>query len=78
MYCGEFGVINNCFKDDKGGLNWVSDMLDIFTKYNVHYTYHAYHEDAFGLYYGYNSTIDYNYSNMSLIKLFKTKLTGKP
>jgi len=78
MYCGEFGVINNCFKDDKGGLNWVSDILDIFTKYNVHYTYHAYHEDAFGLYYGYNTPIDHNNGNMPLIKLFKTKLTGKP
>lgn len=77
MYCGEFGAINNCFKDDKGGLNWVNDMLDIFTRYNVPFTYHAYHEDAFGLYYGYNSPIDHNNGNMALIKLFKTKFTGK-
>ena len=77
MYCGEFGVINNCFKEDKGGLNWVSDMLDIFKKYNVHYTYHAYHEDSFGLYYGYNSPIDHNNGNMPLIKLFKTKPGGQ-
>ncbi|MFL5729467.1 MAG: glycoside hydrolase family 5 protein [Cytophagaceae bacterium] len=73
LYCGEFGVINNCFQG-KGGLQWVNDMLDLFEKYNVHYTYHSYHEDAFGLYYGYNTLPDPGNGNEALIKLFKTKL----
>jgi endoglucanase len=73
LYCGEFGVISGCFAG-KGGLKWVNDMLDIFEKYKVHYTYHSYHEDAFGLYYGYNNPPDPGNANEGLIKLFKSKL----
>jgi endoglucanase len=76
LYCGEFGVISGCFAG-KGGLTWVSDMLDIFEKYQVHYTYHSYHEDAFGLYYGYNTLPSPNNANQELIKLFRSKLKGK-
>jgi endoglucanase len=76
MYCGEFGVINNCFAG-KGGLQWVNDMLDIFNKYSVHYTYHSYHEDAFGLYYGYDTPPESSRSNTELINLFRKKLKEK-
>jgi endoglucanase len=77
LYCGEFGVISGCFAPGKGGLNWVSDMLDIFEKYQVHYTYHSYHEDAFGLYYGYNTLPSPNNANQDLIRLFRSKLKKK-
>ena len=74
MYCGEFGVISGTFEDGKGGLNWVEDMLDIFKAHNTHFTYHSYHEDAFGIYRGYGSMVDPNNANHELIELFKRKL----
>ena len=52
LYMGEFGVGLPCFENGKGGLVWVEDMVDILKTNNIHFTYHAYHEDAFGLYLG--------------------------
>lgn len=52
LYMGEFGAGIPCFENDKGGLLWVADMYDILKAKNIHFTYHAYHEDAFGLYLG--------------------------
>ena len=52
LYMGEFGAGTPCFKNDKGGLIWVSDMVDLLKKRNIHFSYHSYHESAFGLYYG--------------------------
>ncbi len=74
MYCGEFGVISYTFQNEKGGINWVEDMLDIFEKHNTHFTYHSYHEDAFGIYYGYGGLVDPSNANQDLIDLFKRKL----
>lgn len=74
MYCGEFGVISYTFQNEKGGINWVEDMLDIFEKHNTHFTYHSYHEDAFGIYYGYGGKVDPSNANEDLINLFKRKL----
>ena len=47
MYLGEFGAYRACFEHDKGGLAWVSDMLDILRERSLPFTYHADHEDAF-------------------------------
>lgn len=74
LYLGEFGVYEACFKRKKGGLDWVNDMLDIAIKHKIHFTYHAYHEDAFGIYKGYNELPKENDSNKKLIELFKEKL----
>lgn len=50
LYLGEFGAAINAFKDDRGGERWVEDMLEICLKYQIHFSYHAYHESTFGLY----------------------------
>lgn len=50
LYLGEFGVIRHCFEQNRGGLNWVGDMLDLLIERNVHFTYHSYHELAFPLF----------------------------
>ena len=50
VYCGEFGAGAPTFKNDRGGEIWVRDMLELFSKYNVGYNYHTFHEDSFGLY----------------------------
>lgn len=74
LYMGEFGVGIHCFQNGKGGLQWVTDMIDIAKANNLHFTYHSYHEDSFGLYFGYGSLPDPAQANQPLIDLFKTKL----
>lgn len=70
LYMGEFGTGTPCFQNNKGGLQWVRDMVDIAKVYNIYFTYHAYHEDSFGLYYGYGSLPDPAQANQPLIDLF--------
>jgi endoglucanase len=74
LYMGEFGVGIHCFQNNKGGLQWVSDMVDIAKANALHFTYHSYHEDNFGLYYGYGSLPDPSKVNQPLIDLLRAKL----
>jgi endoglucanase len=74
LYMGEFGAGINCFQNNKGGLQWVTDMIDIAKTNNLHFTYHVYHEDNFGLYFGYGTLPDPSNVNQPLIDLFKNKL----
>jgi len=74
VYLGEFGVINFGYDNNRGGLQWTSDMIDILKARNAHFTYHDYHEDAFGIYKGYGTPVDPNNCNQALIDLFKSKL----
>jgi endoglucanase len=73
LYMGEFGAGYPCFQDNKGGLQFVEDMVTIAKKNNIHFTYHSYHEDSFGLYRGYGTLPDPSNANQPLIDLF-TKL----
>ncbi|HPX98531.1 MAG TPA: cellulase family glycosylhydrolase [Bacteroidaceae bacterium] len=74
IYMGEFGVGCHCFENNKGGLQWVSDMIDIAKVNGLHFSYHTYHEDNFGVYYGYGTLPDTASANKELINLFKEKL----
>ena len=74
IYVGEFGLYRDCFGPGKGGLNWVSDMLDLLNASGVSYTYHDYHEPAFGIYRNDVGLPDPAQANRELIDL----LTGKP
>jgi endoglucanase len=74
LYMGEFGAGIHCFQNNKGGLQWVTDMIDIAKTNNLHFTYHVYHEDNFGLYFGYGTLPDPSKVNQPLIDLFKDKL----
>ena len=67
----EFGTCNATFQDDKGGLNWVRDVLSIADSANLSYSYHAYHEDAYGLYFDGKNLPDPGHSNVVLIEIFK-------
>jgi len=73
LYMGEFGAGTPCFENGKGGLIWVADMYDILSTNNIHFTYHAYHEDAFGLYLG-GGLPDPNNVNQPLIDWFVNNL----
>ncbi len=73
LYMGEFGAGNPCFQNDKGGLQFVEDMVAILKTNNIHFTYHTYHEDPFGLYLGYNLP-DVTNANQILIDWFTANL----
>ncbi len=77
VFVGEFGLYRDCFNSEKGGLNWVKDILDLLNKHEMNYCYHTYHEDAFGLYYGHGQLPDPVKSRKELIKLFTEELKGK-
>jgi endoglucanase len=74
LYMGEFGAGIHCFQNGKGGLQWVTDMVDIAQANQIYFTYHTYHEDNFGLYFGYGSLPDPSLANQPLIDLFTAKL----
>ncbi len=69
LYMEEFGVGYPCFQNSKGGLQFVRDMVDINKVNNIHFTYHVYHEDNFGLYLG-GALPDPGNTNQPLIDLF--------
>ncbi len=74
LYMGEFGVGIPCFQNNKGGIEWVADMVAIAKASDIAFTYHTYHEDSFGLYYGYGNPVDPSKANQLLIDFFKAKL----
>ena len=71
LYMGEFGTGSPTFKDNKGGLIWVKDVLDIINQHQLSYSYHAYHEDAYGIYFGNDHLPDPKSTNEMLIELFR-------
>lgn len=73
VYCGEFGAGTNCFKNDRGGTQWVSDVIDIFLENNISFNYHTYHEESFGFYQN-SSLISPDKRNELLYDLFVSKL----
>ncbi|MBO0933111.1 glycoside hydrolase family 5 protein [Fibrella aquatilis] len=73
IYLGEYGAGAPCFRDGRGGAQWVTDMIDLNREFGFHTTYHDYHEDGFGWYFGYNALPDPANANTALIELFKQK-----
>jgi endoglucanase len=73
LYLGEFGAIRAAF--ERGGAAWVGDMLDLLATRDISWTYHSYHESAFGVYYGdYPTPPDPANANTALIELFRRTL----
>lgn len=66
LYLGEFGLIQSCFEDSRGGIEWVSDMISICEKYGISYDYFGYSTETFGLYTDYPNGL-----NKELKKAFK-------
>jgi aryl-phospho-beta-D-glucosidase BglC (GH1 family) len=73
MYLGEYGVIRTCFENGHGGINWVSDMLDIIKQEKISSTYHVYTADNFGILYP-DTASNTIKANQELMALFKSKL----
>jgi endoglucanase len=76
LLLGEFGLHHPCFENGRGGLTWVEDMLDLLDGRGLSFTYHAYHEDGFGLYRG-AGPVDPARANQGLIDLFTRRLSAR-
>lgn len=50
IYLGEFGVCYPAWESNAGAAQWVTDMLTLCEKYQLHFDYHAYQDYWFGLY----------------------------
>jgi endoglucanase len=74
---GEFGISFASFNNNKGGLTWVNDVLDLFKKYNVNAQYFNYHSATYGIYRNLIGFPDPNVANKPLVDLFTMKLLGK-
>lgn len=74
---GEIGISIASFDNNKGGLTWVNDMLDLLKKYNVNAQYFNYHSGVYGIYRNKLGFPDSDVANKALIDLFTMKLLGK-
>jgi len=71
LFLGEYGLYRACFEQDRGGLTWVSDMRSLLAQHGLSSTYHTWHEDAFGLYWG-SGAVDPTNANQPLIDLLSS------
>jgi endoglucanase len=69
----EFGSGRPTFEED-GGLAWVNDMIDIMVENDLHFTYHSYHDDEWGIYGNSDGLPDPASVNQPLVNLFTDKL----
>ena len=70
LYLGEWGLYKANYESDRGGLNWVKDMIAVINQHKITNTYHVYHEENFGIYRG-DGKIDPQNANQALINLFR-------
>jgi endoglucanase len=71
---GEFGISLATFENNKGGLIWMNDVLDLFKQYNINAQYFNYHGNAYGIYRNVIGFPDPDAANKQLIELFQKKL----
>ncbi len=49
LYLGEFGIASDAFRENRGGLAWIEDMLDLLVSNDISYNYHTWRESPFGI-----------------------------
>ena len=77
LYLGEFGSIHGSFLENRGGEKWVADMMDLLLEADLHFTYHDWHESAFGMYLGDEGLPDESNANDALIQVLTDKMKSK-
>jgi len=50
MFVGEWGLVHNCYTENKGGGIYIRDVAAILAEKNIGSNYHSYHDPHFGLY----------------------------
>jgi endoglucanase len=74
MLVTSFGVARPSFGDGRGGLDWVSDMIDIMREQQVGFTYYGYHQRDWGIYSNAEGLPDPETVNQPLVDLLTEKL----
>ena len=49
MFVWGFGLMKTCFQNNKGGLAWLKDVIDLYNDNNLHWTLSSYHDPYFGI-----------------------------
>ncbi|WP_339074305.1 glycoside hydrolase family 5 protein [Teredinibacter turnerae] len=76
LYFGEWGTYKANFEADRGGLNYLRDMLSVLEERKLTNTFHVYHEESFGIYRG-DGPLDPANVNQPVIDMFTTYLKPK-
>lgn len=71
LYHGEFGLASDAFRNDRGGLTWIEDMLDILVSNDISYNYHTWRESSFGIHQNDTGYADPARMNVPLVEAFK-------
>ncbi len=77
LFLGEFGVIRPGFAEGRNGTGWVAEVIDLAGAAGVSFTYHAFHEEAFGIY-GNGAGSLPGSRNEALWELLRAKLAPAP
>lgn len=74
IYIGEVGTGAPSFENGKGGIIWAEDMLSLSIEKDIHFTYFDYHDDNFGVYFGYDALPDPTNVRQPMLDLFERLL----
>jgi hypothetical protein len=74
MFVNTFATGRPTFEGGRGGLNWVSDMIDIMREQQLSFVYWGYRDRDFGIYSMSPSASDEMSVNQPLVDLFTEKL----
>lgn len=74
IFLGEFGSGNPSYYDNKGGVRWTNDMLEIAMENNIPFSIHAYHDKSFGLFTDPSKLPDDSHLNKAMYELLMIKL----
>ncbi len=44
-----FGALKSCYAENRGGLQWLKDVLELFNEQGVHWTLWGYYDEDFGI-----------------------------
>lgn len=78
LYVADFRAGRPTFNDDKGGLHWAEDMLDLLEANQLHFAYDEYHGDDFGVFSGNQHLPDSAAVNQPLVDLLTRELANRP
>ena len=74
MAVSPFGTARPSFDNDRGGLTWVSDMIDIMREQQLSWAYWGYRDPDFGIYTNTTGPPDPETVNQPLVDLLTAKL----
>ncbi len=72
VFLGEFGVTKAAYDGDLGAKVWTKDVADVAMAAGIHLTYHAFHEDTYGVYLGWMTNLDPGYVNQGSLGVVST------